>query len=73
VLVAPVNLNPLILPTAIIAVSMLAGIVATTPITTVYADESKTEKNQNCNIDGVITSGESNVGNAMNCQLDTGF
>ena len=52
---------------------MLAGIVATTPITTVYADESKTEKNQNCNIDGVITSGESNVGNAMNCQLDTGF
>ena len=40
---------------ALVAVSMLAGIVATTPITTVYADESETEKKQDCDIDGVIT------------------
>lgn len=58
---------------ALVAVSMLAGIVATTPITTVYADESETEKKQDCDIDGVITSGESSVGNAMSCQLDAGF
>jgi hypothetical protein len=55
---------------ALVAVSMLAGIVATTPITTVYAAESETEKNIKCNIDGIATSGESVVANSQSCDMD---
>ena len=46
----------------LVAVSMLAGIVATTPITTVYAQESETETTQKCkgdiNISGQSTGSE---------------
>ena len=50
---------------------MLAGIVATTPITTEYAaEESETEKNQNCNIDGDSTSGQAAVVNGLECAMD---
>ena len=49
---------------------MLAGIVATTPITTVYAAQSETEKNIKCNIDGIATSGKSVVANSQSCDMD---
>ena len=55
---------------ALVAVSMLAGIVATTPITTVYETESETGNNIKCNIDGIATSGESVVANSQSCDMD---
>ena len=53
----------------LVAVSMLAGIVATTPITAVYADNSETEKNQKCKGD-INASGKSEAANVVNCILD---
>ena len=58
---------------ALVTVSMLAGIVATTPITTVYAAESETEKNEKCKVDEVLVSGESSVAISINCEIDSGF
>jgi hypothetical protein len=52
----------------LIVVSMLAGIVATTPITTAYADESETEIENKCSIDNT-SSGESDPINALSCSI----
>jgi hypothetical protein len=51
----------------LVAVSMLAGIVATTPITTVA--ESETEKEINCTLE-YTSSGESNPVNVQSCVID---
>jgi hypothetical protein len=48
---------------------MLAGIVATTPITTVYADESETEYTQKCKVGGSTISGESSQATSVNCEV----
>jgi hypothetical protein len=47
---------------------LLAGIVATTPITTVYADESETETKIKCPDDNVA-SGEAIASNALVCTI----
>ena len=59
--------------TTIIAAAMLAGIVATTPITTVYADESETEKNEKCKVGDPNMSGQSSLAISVNCEIDAGF
>ena len=57
----------------LVAVSMLAGIVATTPITAAYADSSETETNQKCRAGDNTVSGGSSVSQAISCSLVPGF
>ena len=67
------NNKRIVLTTVLVAVAMLAGIVATTPITTVYADESETEKNEKCKVGDPNMSGQASLAISVNCEIDAGF
>ena len=67
------NNKRIVLTTVLVAVAMLAGIVATTPITTVYAGESETEKNEKCKVGDPNMSGQSSLAISVNCEIDAGF
>ena len=66
------NNKSIAIAAAIVAVTMLAGIVATTPITTVYAAESETETELKCPAEGVA-SGKAIVGNTVVCTIGPPF
>ena len=57
----------------LVAVSMLAGIVATTPITAAYADSSETETNQKCRAGDNTVSGAAGVAQSVGCTIAPGF
>ena len=63
------NNKSIAIAAAIVAVTMLAGIVATTPITTA---ESETETELKCPAEGVA-SGEAIVGNTVVCTIGPPF
>ena len=67
------NNKSIAIAAALVAVSMLAGIVATTPITTVFADESETEFTLKCKTGDFTASGESSLATSVNCAVNQGF
>ena len=58
----------IVIATVLAAVAMLSGIVATNPMTAVYADESKTETELKCKGTNNL-SGSSSGANFVSCQI----